>query len=392
MVIGDGSGFGYEVVLATNVFSQIIDNTGIFAGTIKWDYLDSFLLWVLPQSIQFGSTYSNEVVFDATYTAGKNGYPDLLQTLYVNNHEILLLGTLKSEIWYDAGNALFPFAILPGAYIEWGILAPRSLAHVNKTVFWLAQGLQGVGLIIAQEGYRTKVVSNYAISYAIGQMKRAGADLSDAVGYSYTIDGHAFYVLTFQSGDQTWVYDDSVADPELAWHQRGWTDPATGALHRERGLTAAWVNNLNVTLDWQNGTIYALDPDYYFDYVNGLAGPISYTRTFPQIFLGMGPQGPMYADGKNIVVNNFVADMDQGNGPLDINGQPPSASLRWSFNRGKQYGNAVLQSNGNPGEYSAQSRWTPLGVGRYPVLELSYSFAGPCALNGGWVDAKVAES
>ncbi len=395
ILLVDNSIYGYSINMATNAFAQIIDPTGIFNGSNKVDILDGFLLWnvKLPDGSptnSFGSTYDNVVTFDATYYAAKNGYPDLLASLYVNRHELLLFGTLKSEIWYDAGNSLFPFAELPGSYIEHGLLAPYSVAHNDISVFWLAQSLQGVGYILRQRGYDTKRISNYAISYAINQMKRNGADLSDAHGYCYSLEGHTFYVITFVSGDQTWVFDDSIGEPELAWHQRGWTD-ANGVLHRERANCHAYFNNTNVVGDWENGTIYALDNDYYFDDVGtAAASPISYIRTFPQVMMADGPNGPVMADWKSLQINRFTADLECGNGPLDLNGLPPSISLRVSFDRGKKWGQGVLQSTGQPGEYASSPRWTPLGVGRFPLLEVNYSFAGQAALNGGWIDAKVA--
>lgn len=388
-VLGDGSQFGYQIALGNNAFTQIADPTGTFLGTIKWDYLDGFLLWVLPQSNFFGSTNDDSVTFNPTYIAAKTGAPDYLQTLYVNRHQILLLGQIKSEIWYDAGNPLFPFAILPGAYIEQGILAPYSVASQDVDVYWLGQNLQGIGLVIHQRGYETKVISNYAISNAIEQMAAAGADLTDATGYTYSKGGHIFYVLTFVSGDQTWVYDASIADPELAWHQRGWTSP-DGVLHRERACSHAFINNTNVVQDWQNGSLYALDDNYYFDYVGGIAGPINYTRTFPQLYIAKNPQGmPMMADGLGIKLNRFTADLECGNGPIGADGTPPNIGLRVSFDKGKSFGNFVLQSTGMLGEYATEPKWAPLGIGRFPVLELNYSFAAPAALNGGWIDAML---
>jgi hypothetical protein len=317
-----------------------------------------------------------------------------LVSLIVNAHEIILFGTRKSEIWYDAGNALFPFAMLPGAYVEWGCLAPRSIAAADTNVYWLAQGLPGTGLILRQRRYETKVISNYAISYAINQMRAAGADLSDAVGWTYTLEGHIYYAINFISGNQTWVYDESIGDPHLAWHQLAWTD-TQGTLNRHRGQAQAFFNGVPIVQDWQNGTIYELDPDYYFDDVDDGTGvgvvqmPISYIRTFPQILMGMQGGQPMMVDDKAIRINKFVADIECGNGPLDVNGNPPSVSLRVSLDRGRTYGDAIQQSTGLIGEFDVSPLYQTPGVGRYPVLELSYSFAGKAPLNGGWIDAEV---
>lgn len=388
----DNSQFGYTIDLATNAFAQIVDPTGTFMGATRVDYIDTFMLWNVLGTKDFGATHSNSIVFDPLYIAGKTDYPDPLVTLIVNRHEILLLGQLKSEIWYDAGNPLFPFAELPGAYIEHGCVAPFSVAATDISVFWLGMDLQGQGLVFRQRGYETKLVSNHAIAYAIRKMANAGT-IADAVGYCYQQDGHVFYVLIFPSGDQTWVFDDSIGEPTEAWHQRAWTD-SDGVLHRDRTNCHAFLNGTNVVGDWQNGTLYALDLDTYTDAV-GVAtpGPISFIRTFPHIGAAVAPNGqPIMADGKRVQFTQFLADLECGDGPLDSTGAPPQIGLRWSDDRGKTFGQTVLQSAGDPtlpGRYLTEPQWRGLGIARDRIFELSYSIAGPAALNGGWVEAKV---
>jgi hypothetical protein len=237
------------------------------------------------------------------------------------------------------------------------------------------------------------VISNYAISFALSSMKANGADLSDAIAYTYTQEGHAFYVITFVSGDQTWVFDLSMNDAMLSWHQRGWTDPATGLLHRERANTRAFLNNQVVVGDWQNGNLYAVDPNHYSDDVLGYAGVIQYLRSFPKVQAGsrsgMYPGQYLPSDGKNIRLNRFVVDLECGNGPVDINGLPPEVNLKWSFDHGRTFGQALGQSTGKLGEYFSQPQFPALGMGRFPVFEVSYSFAGKAALNGAWLDDEV---
>jgi hypothetical protein len=397
-VLGDGSAIGYSWTIgnAAASFAQIVDPSGIFTGTIKWDVLDGFLVWVIPGSQLFGSTLDNEVVFDATYFGSKNGYPDPLVTLFVNRRIMILFGQVRSEIWYDAGNALFPFAVQPGAYIEWGCSAVHSVAQIGITVMWLGQNQQGEAVVLQQEGYNTSVISNHAISFAIEQMVANGADLSDAIAYTYIQGGHIFYVLTFMSGNQTWVYDASIKDPGLAWHQRGWTNLATGRIDRERGISGAFLFGSNVVQDWQNGALYALNASFIDDYVNGVAGPVQYVRTFPQIkqgfMTGRGPTGfgrmPVATDGHGVTTVEFVADFEGGNGALAPTGNPPQISLRWSTDRGRTWGNEVLQSAGISGDYGQQPKWPNLGYARYPLFELTWSgFRG--ALNGAWIEPVV---
>jgi hypothetical protein len=381
LVLADNSGVGYQITLATNAFAQIVDPTNTFVGATTLGFLDTFILWNLPGTNAFGSTLSNEVTFDALYTAGKISYPDPLVGLAVCRREIFLLGALKSEIWFDAGNAGFPFAELPGASFEHGCAAPYSIAQTDVSVFWLGQDLQGQGIVYMGSGYQCTRVSTHALEFAM----QGYAKISDAIAYTYQQGGHVFYVLIFPTGNATWAYDISTG----LWAQRCWTD-ANGNLNRDRSNCAAFINGVNVVGDWQNGTLYAMDQSVFTDTVGQVTGPISYIRTFPHISQGMLPNGQLIpADGKRMKFSRFIADMECGEGALDINNKPPSVGLRYSSNRGKTFGETVLQSAGEAGKYETYPLWSQLGIGRDVVFELSYSFAAPAALNGAWVDATV---
>lgn len=384
----DGSPSGWQWSLSgVPAFGLIVDPSGLFTGADKVDYIDTFLIFNMPGTIFFGSSLSNQVMFDALYFAGKTDYPDLLQTLIVNRHEIILFGSLKSEAWYDAGNPLFPFAELPGAYIEHGVAAKYSVASQDISVYWLAQNLQGEGMVMRYRGYQTTRISNHAVEYAIRQMALT-VGISDAIGYTYQIDGHVFYVLQFPAGNQTWVYDDSIGEPIAAWHQEAWTNPIDGSLNRHRGNCAAFINGMNLVGDWENGTIYQMDPNSYVDQVNGEYCPISCVRTFPHIGVGRGPTGqPAEYDGHRMRFKSFTADFEAGGSTVAQ--FPDKISLRWSDDRGRTFGNSVMQSAGAQGDYLTQPIWRDLGISRDRVFELSHSINGPAALNGAWVDVDV---
>ncbi len=394
IMLVDGSPYGWTIDMLSNAFAQIVDPTGSFAGANRVDILDTFILWNKPDTRQFGNTLSNQITpFDPLQFASKANYPDLLQTLIVRKREIVLLGTLTGEVWYDVGSPLYPFAELPGSVIEHGTIARASVAGSDIAVHWLGQDREGQDLVMRLRGYETKVISNYALSLALRKMRAAGSDLSDAIGYCYQQDGHAFYVLQFPSGNQTWVYDSSIDDPMTAWHQEAWTDQ-NGNLNRHRGNCHANLYGKNVVGDWQNGTLYAMDLDTYTDTVAGVTGPISFIRTFPHIVAGTDERSMAegLANGKRIMYTNFKADLECGNGPLDVNGDPAKITLNWSLDRGKTFGQGILQSTGAPGEYLTQPQWSPIGIGRDVVFELSHSIAGPAALNGAWVDGNVLAS
>jgi hypothetical protein len=386
----DGSTQGWMAQLGTNQWNLISDPTGLFTGADRVDFIDTFIIWNMPGTINFGSTTSNTIEpFNPLYFAGKTDFPDNLMTLYVVRHEIVLLGTWKSEVWYDAGLYPLPFAELPGTYIEHGIVAKYSVAQQDISLYWLGQNLQGSGMVFRFRGYLTDRISNHALEYAIAEMRKTSR-IDDAIGFTYQMDGHVFYVLTFPSGDQTWVYDAAVDDPHMAWHQEAWTD-TDGNLHRIRSNCHGLINGVNAFGDWQNGTIYQPDIDTYTDTVNGTATPLTCVRTFPHIGQARmaGSQQLVETDGKRLQFSGFRADFECGLGPVGIDGLPAQISLRWSDDRGRTFGNAILQSSGFPGEYLTQPQWLGMGIARDRVFELSHSIAGPAALNGAWIDAEV---
>ena len=391
-VLVDNSPLVYTWPLASNVFSQLVDPNGLFAGATRVDNMDGYILWNLPGTHQFGSTLNFTTTTDPTYEAGKTSYPDPIQTLIVQHRQLYLIGQVSTETWFDAGNAAFPFAQLPGADHEHGTGAPYSVAGADNQVYWLQQNRQGAGMVVRARGYEVKRISDHAVEYAIRQMRAAGT-INDAIGYTYQIDGHGFYVLCFPTGDQTWVFDEST---EL-WHQRCWTD-ANGQLHRDRTNCAAYLFDTNVVGDFANGTLYALDPNYYVDTVGGVNYPIKFIRGFPHIRyaeMNLGAPNlnrPIEWSGERMRFSAFTVDLQCGTGPLDSAGRPAQIILRWSIDRGVTFGQSVLQTAGAPGQYTTQPKWTALGMGRDVVFEIEHTIAGEAALQGAWVQVEKLAS
>lgn len=385
---------GDETLLFTapqGFFIQIEDPTSTFGGADKVDYIDSFLLWNMPGTNRFGVSLSGKIAFDPTQFAAKTDYPDPLVTLFVNRHEILLFGRLKSEIWYNAGNPTFPMAELPGAYIEHGVAAKYSVAYSDINVFWLGYDLQGQGVVFRQRGYQTTRISNHALERAIRKIARR-VGIVDAIAFTYQIEGHIFYHLTFPAGDETWVFDDSIQDPMMAWHQEAWSD-GDGKLRRHRANCCANLYGRNIVGDHSNGTLYELDFETYTDKVGGVESPMTCIKTFPHIGQAKGPDGQISpVNGRRVQFKAFAADIECGTAPVDVDGNPAKISLRWSDDRGRTYGNDVLQSSGALGEYLTQPLWPGLGVARDRIFEISHSISGPAALNSAWVDAEILQS
>jgi hypothetical protein len=388
----DGSQLGYTWNLNSNNFQTFLDPTRTFQGATRVDVIDGFIVWNFPGTNEFGSTLEFETTIDPTFVATKANYPDPIQSLIVNHHELVLVGEVTSETWTDIGATLFPFAELPGADHEHGTCAPYSVAGADISVFWLEQNRQGQGLVVRSRGYECTRVSNHELEFAIRQMQLT-VGITDAVGYCFQQDGHLFYVLSFPAGDQTWVLDDSSGE----WSQWAWAD-TNANLHRHRAAFFALLYNTNVGQDWETGALYHIDPTEHVDSLVGVQWPIVCIRGFPHLTAGqlnLGAKGldrPVPWSGERVQVTKFVANLECGNGPLDANGNPAAVILRWSTDRGKTFGQDVLQSSGAPGEWLTQPQWLQQGIARDFVFELQHSINGEAALSGAWIEAKVLDS
>jgi hypothetical protein len=362
----DGSTSGYAIDLASTTMTNITGDA--FYGADRVAYIDTYFLFNKPGTPQFYSSDSNSLTFDSLWFANKVAYADHLVTLAVAHREIWLLGQTTSEVWIDAGAPQFPFQAMQGVFIDYGCAAKHSVARVDNALFWLGRDRSGQGIVLRGAAYEAKRISTFAIENAIADY----GVISDAIGYTYQQRGHVFYRLIFPRANKAWGVDISTDPPQ--WHELAWIDDS-GVEHRHRGNCHAFCYGVNVVGDWQNGNLYALDMDVYTD--NG--SPIKRVRGFPHLV----------QDGKRVSYRQFIADMEVGRATGELK---PFVSLRWSDDRGASWGNPVMLSLGAPGEYLTSMQAQRLGIARDRVFELSWSSPVRTALNGAFVDARVATS
>ena len=361
----DGSN-GYWIDINTLKFTQITD--AAFYGADKVDYVDGYFVFNKPGTPQWYISNYQSTTFNPLYIASKSTYSDNLSTLAVMHREIWLLGEKTTEVWSNTGAADFPLGRMPGVFIEHGCAAKHSVAKIDLALFWLSQDLQGKGIVLMGQSYSAHRISTHAIELAI-----AGYDtISDAIGFSYQQEGHAFYFLTFPSANATWCYDVATGK----WHERAYLE-IDGTLSRHRANCHAYVDGQNLVGDWQNGNIYALDLNTYTD--NG--NPIIRIRSLPHIG----------GNGKRTLFRQLIVDMEVGQGLPDDSAEP-ELRLRWSDDRGFSWGNYVVDTLGKKGRYNHLINYQRLGYARDRVFELSWSAPVRTALNGAFVDLSVARS
>lgn len=374
-VIVDGSTTGYAIKLSTNAYAAI-SPVNFFGADTVW-YMDTYLLFNRLDTNQFYFTFSNATyeqliggtAFDPLDIAAKTGGSDNIVGIAVMHRELWLIGSKTSEVWFDAGSADFAFQAMPGAFVEHGCTAAGSIAKFDLALYWLGQDMAGNSVVFEGAQYRVRDIVTPAIAKEIATY----ATKSDAIGFCYQQETHVFYVLTFPSANVTWVYDIK----EGSWHRRCWSDE-NGGLNRWRANCFSTFNNQLVVGDFENGNLYGLNLDTYLDNED----PIVRIRSFPHVT----------EENDRLIHKNMIAAFEVGNQMSDSTLDQDMVSLRWSDNAGKSYGEAVLQSFGNTGNYLTSMQWNRLGLARDRVYEFSWSAPVKTALQGAYLEVMKSAS
>jgi Phage stabilisation protein len=324
----------------TNVFQQITDPD--FPGAVTVGYLDGYFVFNEPDSQRVWVTsLLDGLSVDPLDFASAEGSPDGLVGLIVDHREAWLFGTDSVEVWYDAGLADFPLTRIQGAFNEIGCVAAFSIAKLDNGLFWLGTDARGQGIVYRANGYTGQRVSTHAIEYAIAQY----SDISDAIAYTYQQEGHAFYVLTFPTGNATWVYDVATQ----AWHERaGWLN---GAFTRHRSNCQCNFLGNTVVGDFENGNIYKMSLDVYAD-----NGDIQkWLRSWRALPTGQN-------NLKRTAHHTLQLNCESGVGLIDGQGSDPQAMLRWSDDGGHTWSNEHWSPMGKIGAYYQRVFWRRLGM------------------------------
>ncbi len=404
-LIVDGSLSANAIDLGTHAFTQIGDPN--FLGADRLDFLDSFLIMNEPDTTTWYCTLADQLVWNALDFGTKSAWPDNIVTVIAVHRQVWVLGSLKSEVWYNAGNAAggFPFQLMPGNIVEHGCAAKYSVAKQDVDVFWLSESPEGARMVMrGGPELSAERISNHAIEAEFLTYPR----VDDAIGATYQQRGHAFYKLHFPTADKTWVFDRATGQ----WHQRAYSD-TNGVLHRERDSFCAYAHGTNVALDWSNGSLYAMDEGQLVDQImpgsltpanQSIVAPVVCIRAFPHLV------GDKF---QRVSYNSFIADIQSGTasgttssaitvspwssefssefGP-QTQVQPPQISLRFSRTRGASWLNARIKPLGAAGKYNTTPNWWQFGIARDGVFELNWQAQHAKALNGAFVEFEPAET
>lgn len=353
MIVDNGDGAGY--IYSNLSFAKITDEdfpiatglayqSGLFVVNQK--DTDSFFI-----SGSYDGTTWNALDF-----ASAEGSPDKTRTLISDHLELWIFGEKTTEVWFDVGDADFPFR--RRTFIETGIGAVGSVAKIENSVYWFSNRKQ----IVRAPGYRDEVISTRQIDYQIGTYDVT----SDAIGFTYTQNGGIFYELTFPTENITWVYDETTG----LWCQR-LSYPSNG---RHRTNCVVLFNKKILVGDYENSKIYEQDIETYTDN----SEEIRKVRTCQTI----------NADRDYVKLNKFEIEFEAGVGLTSGQGSDPQAMLRWSDDGGHKYSNEHWRSMGKKGKRRHRARWNKQGRTRNRIYELVITDPVKTVILGAYLTAR----
>lgn len=342
-----------ETMYALN-FSVLPSSDGAFSGADIVDIVDNYFVYNNPGTQQWAASGILSPITPALSYGNKDGAPDNLVSIIVDHREVYLMGEESSEVWVDAGTFPFPFQRIPGTSTQHGIVAKFSVARLGNSFAYLSRNIRGQAQIMMMNGYIPQRISTHAVENTL-----VNQYVQDAVAFTYQLEGHEVYVISFPTLDITWAYDITTS----MWHKWLWCDN-TNTYHRCRANCSAVFQNIVLVGDWQNGQIYELDPNNYTD--NGQN--IRRLRRAPHLVTDLQRQ----------FFDEFQIQFQPGVGttgvslPTDVTKTTtyPQAMLRWSNDGGSTWSREYWVTIGQEGKYKNRAIWRRMGTARDRVYEV----------------------
>ena len=365
IAIADGAHF-YVIEVDANRLKNITLSTSSYydanclaIGATHVIFMDGYFLVNVPSSsgrFQKSASYNGENNWDSTELATAEQASDELKAIISSNSQIIyLVGEISTEAWVASGASDFPFEPAQAGYMPYGTVAPYSVEELDGTVFWLSKSKSGQGIVVMVNGYSISTVSLPAIASEINDL----GTLTDAYAWTYQYKQHAFYVLTFPTGNKTFVYD-ITTKKWFVWSSEG--------LGYHRSSFHTFIYGKHIVSDPLGNKLYYLDWDNYTD--NG--DTITRIRRSVNIH------------SEDRAVRHYALHIEAKEGVGNATIEDPQIMMRYRDNNGA-WSHEKKRSLGKIGERGRKIIWRQLGRSRNRVYELKVTDPCNAALFDGYL-------
>ena len=379
LILVDGQ-FGYILDLATNSFQKIDENT-FPNGATHVTCIDLYFLCNVPNTYTFRwSNINNGLVWDPLDVATKEGYPEVIVALKELHHQLWVFGTTSTEVFYNTGDTETQvWKRVDGASMEIGCAAKHSVAKIENNIFWLGYDKTGHYEVYTNDGLTPVVITTRGIEQLID--RSTGGNFENVIGFSYSQDGHNFYILQFMDSNLTLAYDTTTKK----WHvrsNRNWK----GDDVKWRAIYQQFIWGKNVFGDMFSDALFTTDLNYFYN-----DSPEEPDK--PTYIIRERTTAIVQADQKRLRHKSFevLFEMGVGNNLNNSLGfsQDPKVMLQTSDDSGISWSNFKYETIGKIGQTTKRAKFNRLGISRNRVYKVSISEPVKVVLIGFVLDAEA---
>ena len=350
--------------LSTNVLSAAISLPLTNApGPIA--FINSYFVLVEVNTLKvWFSANEDGTTWNGLDFFARSNTSDNVVGLAVAHDLIRVFGSKTSELYYNAGEADYPFLPYAGSISMDGAVAATGIGVIGETFVWVSKNQWDVVRVMQAGTGEPTVLSTPPVEFALAGY----SSVTDVELLTYEQEGHAFAIWTFPTADVTWAFDLR----ERQWHQRARWDGTLFHRWRVRGACAPG-SQVILCGDYLTGDLYILSLDTFTD--NCVA--IRRLRRAP--YLSEENQW-LFLDQVELGTQSGV-----GAGTTSANA---NVLLRVSRDNGNTYSSSLTASRGVAGAFNARAIWRRLGRARADrlVLEVSSTDSVRCVFGPGlWI-------
>lgn len=258
--------------------------------------------------------------------------PDDMKAVYAYKQQVLAFGANSIQPMYNTGTGNPPYAFILNATQEIGLHAIHSLSSNNNFVYFLGSDLA----IYQMAGLSSRPIGNPAI----GQVIEKYSDSSDAFGVCFTLDNTNFYMISFPTGGETWLFNETAGI---------WTNISYGDGGQHLIASYDFVYDKHLVTDRRNGNVYELDFDTHTD-----NGDIIHRQRDTTSVNG----GTFGRPGATVFMNYLQLEIETGTSLVTAESQ---IIMQYSDDNGRSWSTERWLSIGEQGEYRHELRWYGLG-------------------------------
>jgi hypothetical protein len=362
MLVDGVSGYTWNGTTFATIADADFPDAGAGGRPTHCAYLDGFFIVNDAETDNFYiSAVEDPTSWNALDFEAASAAPDNALAFCTAFSMVYILGDETTQLYYNSGNADFPFAAITSATQEYGILAPDSLAESDDGVFFLATTPEGGRFVVQMIGQSAKIVTGDDQDDILADVEEPEL----AYGFIFQQHGISFYALQLDDGDLTLVYNITAG----VWEERQLQD-GSGWRASGHGILAG----VNIVGSRLSASFYELRPDVYDD-----AGEELIRRRVTRIY---------HKDGMLLDWHQVVIDIEAGVGNDAV--PEPRLRLRHTNDQGT-WSNQMTARLGASGERQTRCVFNNLGIARAKQIEIEYAEATPFTIIAAYASLSVLD-